>query len=142
MVYAVRGYFKVSDEFPQHDAGTIWVNVTNVEDGSGTASIDPSSVRAGSKNNLITVVFTGEGTMDGGAVQLTIPEDWGDMQDDPLERNYIAVDVSSGAALSDPASEIVDDGIAVVAYLETFGEDDDGYIYVRRWHWNTRQQRC
>ena len=66
--------------------------MTNVEDGSGDAVFDPTprTVRAGSDGNLITVVFESVGTMDGGAVRLTIPEDWGDMQDeDPLELNHI-----------------------------------------------------
>ena len=36
---AIRGHFKVSDEFRQSDAGTIWVDVTNVEDGSGDCDV-------------------------------------------------------------------------------------------------------
>ena len=49
--------------------------------------------------------------MDGGAVRFTIPEDWGAMQDDPLERNHLDVDVSGpNAALTD--SEILDDGLS------------------------------
>ena len=59
--------------------------------------------------------------MDGGAVRFTIPEDWGAMQEDPLERNHIDVDVSGpNAALS--SSEIIDDGLSVVANLKTFGK--------------------
>ena len=93
---SIRGYFRVSDEFRQRDAGTIWVDVTNAMDGSGTAALStsPATVRAGSAKNKITAVYTGIGTMDGGAVRFTIPEDWGAMQDDPLERNHIDVDVS------------------------------------------------
>ena len=113
----------MSDDFRQRDAGTIWADVTNVVDGSGTATLSssPATVRAGSKRNTITVTFTGTGTMDGGAVRFTIPEDWGAMQDDPLELNHIDVDVSgTGAALTD--SEILDDGLQVVANLKTFGK--------------------
>ena len=119
---AIRGRFRVSDDFRQRDAGTIWADVANVVDGSGTATIGPDSVRAGSTKNLMTVAFTGAGTMDGGAVRLTIAEDWGAMQDeDPLLRNYIEVDVSgTGAVLTD--YEIVDNGLAVVANLTTFGK--------------------
>ena len=120
---AIRGHFKVSDGFRQRDAGTIWADVTNVVDGSGTAAISasPATVRAGSKKSLITVTFTGTGTMDGGAVRLTIPEDWGAMQDDPLELNHIDVDVSGpNAALS--STEVIDDGQSVVANLKTFGK--------------------
>ena len=35
---AIRGHFRVSDDFRQRDAGTIWADVTNVVDGSGTAA--------------------------------------------------------------------------------------------------------
>ena len=120
---AIRGHFRVSDEFRQRDAGTIWADVTNVIDGSGTATLSsaPATVRAGSQRNTITVAFTGTGTMDGGAVRFTIPEGWGAMQEDPLELNHIDVDVSgTGAALTD--SEILDDGLSVVANLTTFGK--------------------
>ena len=113
----------MSDDFRQRDAGTIWADVTNVIDGSGTATLSasPATVRAGSTRNTITVTFTGTGTMDGGAVRFTIPEDWGAMQDDPLELNHIDVDVSGpNAALTD--SEILDDGLQVVANLKTFGK--------------------
>ena len=39
---AIRGHFRVSDDFRQRDAGTIWVDVTNAADGSGTATLDPT----------------------------------------------------------------------------------------------------
>ena len=119
---SIRGRFEVADEFRQRDAGTIWVDITNVADGSGTATIGPDSVRAGSTKNLMTVTFTGVGTMDGGAVRLIIPEDWGAMQDeDNLKRNYIEVDVSGTGAALDGDPEILDDGLTVVATLKTFG---------------------
>ena len=124
---AIRGHFKVSDEFNKRDAGTIFVDVTNVEDGSGDAMFDPTprTIRAGSDGNLITVVFTAVGTMDGGAVRFTPPDDWGEMQDeDPLELNYIEVDVSGTGAALDGDPEIIDDGLSVDANLETFGEGD------------------
>ena len=84
MGLAIRGHFRVSSDFRQRDAGTIWVDVANVVDGSGTATLSssPATVRAGSARNTITVAFTGTGTMDGGAVRFTIPEGWGAMQDD------------------------------------------------------------
>ena len=75
-------------------------------------------------------------------VRLTIPEDWGAMQDDPLELNHIDVDVSgTGAALTD--SEIIDDGLAgcgesknvwlkVIKVTFTYGGGTGG----------ARQQRC
>ena len=129
---SIRGRFKVSSEsgFHPRNAGTIWVDVINAKDSSGTATLStrPSTVRAGSANNEITVVYTGVGTMDGGAVRLTIPEDWGEMQDDPLELNYVTVSASSGVVLTDDDTimpfEIVDDGRAVEVNLTTFGARD------------------
>ena len=113
---AIRGHFKVSDEFNRRDAGTIWVDVTNVMDGSGTATLTSGTVRAGSTDNLITVVFTAVGTMDGGAVRFTTPDDWGEMQDeDPLELNHIDVDVSGTGAALEGDPEIINDGLSVEA---------------------------
>ena len=122
---AIRGRFRVSDDFRQRDAGTIWVDVTNVVDGSGTATLStaPDTVRAGSKKNLITAEFTGTGTMDSGAVRFTIPEGWGAMQADPLELNHIDIKVTGpGAALT--GYEIMVDSLAVEANLKTFGKGD------------------
>ena len=43
------------------------------------------------------VDFTAVGSMDGGAVRLVIPDDWGDLQDeDATEANYVEVDVVEG----------------------------------------------
>ena len=125
---SIRGYYQTSNEagFRQRTTETIWVDVTNVEDGKGTATVStaPTTVRGGSKNNEVTVAFTGAGTMDGGAVRLTIPEGWGPMQTDPLELNHIAVNVSgTGAALADPAFELVGgEDMMVEVYLKTFGK--------------------
>ena len=35
--------------------------------------------------------------MDGGSVSFQIPDGWGDMQRDPLERNYINVTTRGGS---------------------------------------------
>ena len=140
---AIRGHFRVSDDFRQRDADTIWADVTNVVDGSGTAAISssPATVRAGSTKNTVTVTFTGTGTMDGGALRFTIPEGWGAMQEDPLERNHIDVDVSGpNAALTD--SEILDDGRQVVATLETFGKGNKVIFTYGGGDWSARKQRC
>ena len=73
------------------------VEVTNAADGYGTATISPSEVSAGSNDEEITVDFTAVGSMDGGAVRLVIPDDWGDLQDeDATEANYVEVDVVEG----------------------------------------------
>ena len=71
------------------------VEITNVADGYGTATIEPyDSVKAGSDDGVITVDYTVPGSMDGGIVRLVIPEYWGNLQDDdPTEGNYVEVDV-------------------------------------------------
>ena len=61
--------------------------------------------------------------MDGGAVRFIVPEDWGAMQDeDPLELNHIEVDISGTGAVPEGDSEVLDDGLSVVATLKTFGK--------------------
>ena len=125
---AIHGSYRASSEagFRQRPAGTIRVDVTNVEDGTGSVVLTtaPSPPRAGSTNNRVAVVYTGTGTMDGGTVRLTIPDGWGKLQTNKLKRNHIAVTVAgSGAALGDPAFEIVGgEGMMVEAYLKTFGK--------------------
>ena len=129
---SIRAYFRASEGLRQRDAGVIWVDVTNVEDGAGTATLTtgPSITRAGSKDNLITVVYTGAGTMDGGAVSLERPEGWGLMQNDPLKLNYVRVVVSSRASLAaeDPITfeegDKTDGAERVVVTLKTFAKDD------------------
>ena len=123
---SIRGYYKVSSAtgFPERGAGLIWVDITNVKDGTGTATVTPPSVRADSTDNLIRVVYTAIGTMDGGAVRITIPQNWGLPQnDDATKPNYVKVTVSSGAKLT---SEVLhDEGRFVQANLTTFGAGDN-----------------
>ena len=123
---SIRGYFKVSSAtgFPERDAGRVWVDITNVKDGTGTVKVTPPSVRASSTDNLIRVVYTAIGTMDGGAVRITIPQNWGLPQNDDAEKpNYVNVTVSSGAKLT---SEVLhDDGRFVQANLTTLGAGDN-----------------
>ena len=79
----ITGYFWTSGSRGRgYNAGAVEVEITNVADGYGTATIEPSSVSAGSNNEEITVDFTAAGTMDGGAVRLVIPDEWGNLQDD------------------------------------------------------------
>ena len=123
---AIHGSYRVSGEtgFRQRSAGTVWVDVTNVEDGTGTVTVTPPSVRASSTDNLIRITYTAIGTMDGGAVQLIIPDEWGAAQrDDAAKANYITVTVSSSATLAD--FEVLDNGITVQANLTTFGAGDN-----------------
>ena len=123
---SIKGYYRVSSAtgFPERATDLIRVDITNVEDGTGTATVTPPSVRADSIDNLIRVVYTAIGTMDGGAVRITIPQTWGNPQnDDPEEPNYVKVTVSSGATLT---SEVLhDEGRFVQANLTTFGAGDN-----------------
>ena len=123
---SIKGYYRASKGLSQRSAGTIWVDVTNVLDGAGSATLTSDfTIRAGSKNNLIKVEFTGVGTMDGGAVRLTRPDDWGDMQLDPLKLNHVKVDVSGGASLADDDPvETENDGESVVVTLKDFDDGD------------------
>ena len=94
------GEFKTRSGARSRRAGRIEVEVLNVENGSGNATITTAttprySVKAGSVDNKITVKFTAAGTMDGGQVTLERPADWGDMQDsDAAEPNYVTVAAS------------------------------------------------
>ena len=78
-----------------HNAGTVTVEIGNALDGFGTATIRPSSVKAGSEDQEITVDYTVPATMEGGAVRLSLPNSqWGSLQDDDAtEANYVEVDV-------------------------------------------------
>jgi hypothetical protein len=51
------------------------IAVSNAEDGSGTATVTPGSVIAGSTSNF-TVQFTAIGSMDGGRLVVGIPTGW------------------------------------------------------------------
>ena len=47
----------------------------------------------------MTIDFTAVGSMDGGAVRLVIPDDWGNLQDDDATlANYVEVDVAPKGA--------------------------------------------
>ena len=82
------------------NAGTVTVEIGNAPDGFGMATIHPLSVKAGSEDKKITVVYTVPGTMEGGAVRLSLPNSqWGSFQDDDAtEANYLEVDVSGGGS--------------------------------------------
>ena len=70
----ITGFFWTSGSGGRgKDAGKVEVEVTNAADGSGTAEISPSELKAGSNTEEITIKFTAVGTMDGGDVRLRIP---------------------------------------------------------------------
>ena len=107
-------------------AGVVEVTITNIADGRGTATIendavsDDQTVVAGSIDNQIKVVFTAEGTMDGGAISLEIPDKWGEMQRDPREANYVDIRAPRGALDGEPGYG----ARVVIAYLDDFDEGD------------------
>ena len=52
------------------------VKVVSVADGSGRATVSPSSASAGAIGQTFTITFTADAVMDGGAISITIPEGW------------------------------------------------------------------
>ena len=121
----ITAEFKAADGHDTDDLESIEVEVTNIADGAGSAMINETEINAGSTDNRIVVTFTAKGAMDGGAVSLELPDDdWGAMQDDPLELNYIEVSGPRNALDDDEPFEIVDDGLKVEAYLDEFEEGD------------------
>ena len=51
-------------------------------DGSGTCTVSPSEVVAGSTGNTLTFTFTANETMDGGSINITAPSSWSAPQGD------------------------------------------------------------
>ena len=117
---AIHGSYRASNQTGWRNTGAIWIDVTNVEDGTGFVSVTPPSVRASSTGNTIRIIYTGEGTMDGGAVRLIIPDDWGAAQrSDNTAANYIHVAAGNGGVLT--SYEVLNSGRSVEANLKTFG---------------------
>ena len=96
----VSGTFRASPNASTRSAGSVSVRLNNVKDGTGSATLSPTSIAAGSDNQAIEVVFTAAGTMDGGKVSLEIPSGWGAMQEDPTQRNYVTVRGSAVSSLT------------------------------------------
>ena len=111
----VSGTFRASPNASTRSAGSVPIRLNNVKDGSGSATLSPTSIAAGSDNQAIEVVFTAAGTMDGGKVSLEIPSGWGSMQEDPTKRNYVTV---RGSAVS----SLVVTGSSAEATIRTMGK--------------------
>ena len=119
------GKFKAHSSFGEHNVEAVEATITSVADGSGIATISPTSVRAGSSSNTIEVRFEAEGSMGGGAVRLTIPSEWGEMQiDDAAGNNLIAIrsPVKDVKLISDDLDD--DDGDSIVT-AQLPGDADD-----------------
>ncbi|HTM69074.1 MAG TPA: hypothetical protein VL426_07340, partial [Candidatus Binatia bacterium] len=56
--------------------GVLSAPVVHAADGSGTVSVSPSSVNAGSVGNTLTFTFTAAETMDSGSVRINVPSGW------------------------------------------------------------------
>ena len=124
----IIGEFRTRSGASPRRAGRVEVEVTNVADGSGTATISPSganaTARAGSTDNTITIVYMAAGTMNGGQVAFEIPTGWGDMQDDNAQaNNHVSIRAGGGGTLDATNPAYVGRRIAV-ANLEDFEKGD------------------
>ena len=97
----INGYYWASPGSPRRGAGTVEIEVTNVGDGTGEATISPTSAKAGSIDQAFTIVYDAAGTMDGGAVSLKPPSNWGEFETDPAKLNYVSVRASGGATIEE-----------------------------------------
>ena len=97
----INGYYWASSGSPRRGAGTVEIEVTNVGDGTGEATISPTSAKAGSIDQAFTIVYDAAGTMDGGAVSLKPPSNWGEFETDPAKLNYVSVRASGGATIEE-----------------------------------------
>ena len=129
MVQRTAGEVKIASHFlsggslPRRVSNVEEITITNVADGTGTATITPDNVEAGSNDNTLTVTFKTEGSMDTGRVRLTAPADWGafqDTEDDPAkDRNYVRRVTSSAGSKN--VTDVTIDNDTVTAHLGTFG---------------------
>ena len=131
----IIGEFKTTSSARSRRAGRVEVEVTNVADGSGSATMSTGSspaytARAGSTENSVTIVYKAVGTMSGGQVAFEIPDGWGDMQDDDADDlNHVAIRAGSGGTLDASTPSYVGRDV-VVANLEDFeGGDTVTFTY-------------
>ena len=89
---AIKGSYRVSKKYSSLiTAGTVNIEVTNAESGTGTGTVKPTTARGGSIDETFTIVYKAAGTMDGGRISLQHPPDWGSFETDPAKLNYISV---------------------------------------------------
>jgi|GEM_PF-3998582 hypothetical protein len=65
-------------------------------DGSGTCTVTPTSVIAGSTGNTLTFLFTAAGNMDGGAITIMVPAYWSVPQATSGTEGYTTATSSGG----------------------------------------------
>jgi len=73
------------------------ITVTNAPDGSGTVSVAPTAVTAGSVQELL-FTYKPAGTINGGKVQITVPSNWTSPQG-ASGRGFTTAETDPGAAL-------------------------------------------
>ena len=129
----IYSQFKSSKIFSfERVSDTVVVEITNVADGSGEATIDETAYDAGSDDNDFTIRFTAKGSMNGGQVRVDLPDGWGgdnalqSVKDDGA--NYVEIKKSSGASLRDTA---IGNNLAI-AFFDEFGEGDYICLSTRR----------
>ena len=97
----IDGYYWASSRSGRSKAGTVDIEVTNAESGTGTGTVRPTTAKGGSIDETFTIVYDAAGTMDGGRVSLQHPEGWGAFETDPTKLNYISVRASGGATIEE-----------------------------------------
>ena len=115
---AIEGRFRSGPGAADVIAETVLVDVVASEDGSGMATLSPSTIQTGLYESSLTVTFMADGTMDNGSVTLMIPMGWGQLQTDPEKRNYIEARVNGRSVSRDNLSVRSD---RVTAFLTDFG---------------------
>ena len=121
----VKSVFKAGTGFTEYPVRTIEVEIGNVADGSGTATIRSSTaIKAGKANSRIDVKFTAQGSMGGGKVSLEIPDGWGEMQrESSAMLNYI--DVTPANRVEAVNYDDIDDGDGDSIVVATLKDDFD-----------------
>lgn len=67
-------------------------------DGSGTITVTPTSVTAGSKGNTLTFTYTAAETLRDGSVEITLPNDWSKPQESKGTVGYTKISTTGTTA--------------------------------------------
>ena len=134
--YNVTGTFRAAEGVSTRSLTPIKITLGNIEDGLARTSATQSpvtlstsepdaTVKAGSRiGNTIEVTFTAAGTMDGGHVSLELPTsgEWGLMQTDPQQPNYVTTNPVPGGDLIESLS-VEASGRRAVAKIKKLARD-------------------
>ena len=134
--YNVTGTFRAAEGVSTRSLKPIKITLGNIEDGLARTSKTRSpvtlstserdaTIKAGSRiGNTIEVEFTAAGTMDGGHVSLELPTsgEWGLMQTDPQQPNYVTTNPVPGGDLIESLS-IEASGRRAVAKIKKLARD-------------------